>query len=105
MFEFEITKKGSYKKERLGIIHTKNGDIQTPAFAVVGTKATVKALTPKQVLESGAQVMLANTFHLYLEPGRDVVKKHGGFGPMAAWHGPTITDSGGSGVFSRSGVR
>ena len=100
MFEFEITKKGSYKKERLGTIHTKNGDIQTPAFAVVGTKATVKALTPKQVLESGAQVMLANTFHLYLEPGRDVVKKHGGFGPMAAWHGPTITDSGGFQAFS-----
>lgn len=101
-FSFEITKKSAEAPlARVGIIYTPHGDIQTPAFITVGTKATVKALTPEQVKESvGAQAVLANTYHLYLEPGDDIVAKHGGFAKMMGWNSPTFTDSGGFQVFS-----
>jgi len=85
---------------RAGIIHTPHGDIETPAYVTVGTKATVKSLTPEQVKSVGAQVVLANTYHLYLEPGDEVVKGAGGLHDFMNWHGPTITDSGGFQVFS-----
>ncbi len=85
---------------RAGIIETPHGVIETPAFVPVGTKATVKSLTPEQVADLGAQVILANTYHLYLEPGSDIVAKSGGFGAFMNWSGPTITDSGGFQVFS-----
>jgi len=85
---------------RAGILTTPHGDIQTPAFVTVGTKATVKSLTPEQVGDLGAQVVLANTYHLYLEPGDDIVHEAGGFGKFMNWHGPTMTDSGGFQVFS-----
>lgn len=85
---------------RAGIISTPNGDIQTPAFVVVGTKATVKGVTPEMLKNLGAQVALANTYHLYLEPGDDVVAAAGGFPKMMNWDGPTMTDSGGFQVFS-----
>lgn len=102
MFSFEITKKsGEAPLARVGIIHTPHGDIHTPAFITVGTKATVKALTSEQVRDAvGAQAVLANTYHLYLEPGDELVGKHGGFAKMMGWHGPTFTDSGGFQVFS-----
>lgn len=101
-FSFEITKKSSEASlARVGIIHTPHGDIHTPAFITVGTKATVKALTPEQVKDAvGAQVVLANTYHLYLEPGDEIVARHGGFPKMMGWHGPSFTDSGGFQVFS-----
>lgn len=85
---------------RAGVLTTPHGIINTPAFVTVGTKATVKALTPEQVAELGAQVVLANTYHLYLEPGDEIVRDAGGFGKFMNWAGPTMTDSGGFQVFS-----
>ncbi len=85
---------------RAGIIETPHGQIETPAFVTVGTKATVKSLNPEQVRDAGAQVVLANTYHLYLQPGDEAVKAMGGLNRMMNWHGPTMTDSGGFQVFS-----
>jgi queuine tRNA-ribosyltransferase len=101
-FSFEIEKKSSeVPLARAGIIHTPHGDILTPAFIAVGTKATVKALTVEDVEKYvGSQAVLANTYHLYLQPGEEIVKKHGGFAKMMNWQKPTFTDSGGFQVFS-----
>lgn len=101
-FSFEIIKKsGEAKLARAGVIHTPHGDIQTPAFIVVGTKATVKSLTVDDVKNLvGAEAVLANTYHLYLQPGDKTVLAHGGFATMMNWGGPTFTDSGGFQVFS-----
>lgn len=101
-FSFEIIKKSDEAKlARAGIIHTPHGDIETPAFITVGTKATVKSLTVEQIQDNvGAQCVLANTYHLYLQPGDELVAKHGGFAKMMGWTGPTFTDSGGFQVFS-----
>ncbi len=99
-FSFIITKKIEGNLARVGEIHTPNGIIKTPSFVTVGTKATVKALTPEMIHDLGAQVVLANTYHLYLEPGDEIVAKHGGFPNMMHWQGPTMTDSGGFQVFS-----
>lgn len=85
---------------RAGVIITPHGEIKTPAFVVVGTKATVKALTPGQVKSLGAQVVLANTYHLYLEPGEKVLQQAGGLHQFMNWMGPTMTDSGGFQAFS-----
>lgn len=98
--KFTIEKKLEGTLARAGVIETKNGIIQTPAFVTVGTKATVKALTAEQIRSLGAQVVLANTYHLYLEPGDALVARAGGFGPFMDWHGPTMTDSGGFQAFS-----
>ncbi len=97
---FTIEKEISGALGRAGKIETPHGVIETPAFVSVGTKASVKALTPEQILETGAQVVLANTYHLYLEPGDERVKKLGGLQKFMNWHGPTMTDSGGFQVFS-----
>ena len=99
-FSFEITKKMEGTLGRTGIITTPNGTIQTPSFVVVGTKATVKGITPEMLYDMGVQVVLANTYHLYLQPGDDIVKQAGGFPKMMHWQGPTMTDSGGFQVFS-----
>ena len=99
-FSFEIEKKMKKGLGRAGIIHTPHGDIKTPAFVTVGTKATVKALTPEMVNSLGAQVVLANTYHLYLQPGDELVKKAGGLHKFMNWDGPMMTDSGGFQVFS-----
>jgi queuine tRNA-ribosyltransferase len=113
-FSFEILTKSKEQEKgeeriplaRAGIIHTPHGDIETPAFITVGTKATVKALTVEEVeAYVGAQCVLANTYHLYLQPGDDLVAKHGGFAAMMGWKKdgktlPTFTDSGGFQVFS-----
>lgn len=96
---FKIEKKMS-GLGRAGVITTPHGDIKTPAFVTVGTKATVKALTPEMVRDLGAQVVLANTYHLYLEPGDELVRDAGGFAKFMNWKGPTMTDSGGFQVFS-----
>lgn len=98
--KFSIEKKLEGTLARAGTIETKNGVIQTPAFVTVGTKATVKALTAEQIRSLGAQVVLANTYHLYLQPGTEIVEKAGGFGPFMDWYGPTMTDSGGFQAFS-----
>ena len=98
--KFKIEKRLKGKLGRAGVLETLNGVIQTPAFVVVGTKATVKALTPEQVKDLGTQVVLANTYHLYLQPGDEIVAKSGGLGKFMNWQGPTMTDSGGFQVFS-----
>lgn len=85
---------------RTGVIHTPHGDIHTPAFIPVGTKATVKTLTPEQVRDTGAQAVLSNAYHLYLQPGPEVVDAAGGVAAFENWHGPTYTDSGGFQVMS-----
>ncbi len=98
--QFKILKEHKNGLARVGEIHTEHGVIQTPAFIPVGTKATVKSLTPEQIKTLGAQAVLANTYHLYLEPGEEIMKKAGGIQDFMNWHGPTITDSGGFQVFS-----
>ncbi len=85
---------------RTGLITTPHGDIRTPAFIAVGTKATVKAVTPVQVTEIGAQAVLANAYHLFLQPGPDIVDEAGGLAAFMGWSGPTFTDSGGFQVMS-----
>ncbi len=98
---FEIVKKMSGSLARAGVIHTPHGDIETPAFVPVGTKATVKSLKPEDLTEIvGAQVALANTYHLFLQPGDYILKEAGGLHSFANWDVPTITDSGGFQVFS-----
>ncbi|MEX0581385.1 MAG: tRNA guanosine(34) transglycosylase Tgt [Mycobacterium sp.] len=85
---------------RSGVIHTLHGDIRTPAFVAVGTKATVKAVLPETMRELGAQAVLANAYHLYLQPGPDIVAEAGGLGAFMNWPGPTFTDSGGFQIMS-----
>ncbi len=85
---------------RSGVIHTPHGDIRTPAFIAVGTKATVKAVLPETMAELGAQAVLANAYHLYLQPGPDIVAEAGGLGAFMNWPGPTFTDSGGFQIMS-----
>jgi queuine tRNA-ribosyltransferase len=99
-FSFEIHKELPNKLGRVGTIHTAHGDIQTPAFVAVGTKGTVKSLTPEEVSATGVQTIIANTYHLYLEPGDEEVKAQGGLHKMMNWHGPLLSDSGGFQVFS-----
>src|SRR6185369_4766051 len=99
--DFKIEKKLKNSLGRAGIISTLHGDIQTPAFVPVGTKATVKAMTPEEVRDLGAQIILANTYHLYLQPGDELVAKAGGLHKFMNWRrsdgsfAPMITDSGG----------
>lgn len=85
---------------RTGVIHTPHGDIATPAFIPVGTKATVKSVLPETMADLGAQAVLANAYHLYLQPGSDLVDEAGGLGSFMNWPGPTFTDSGGFQVMS-----
>lgn len=100
MFKFEIKKSLETGLGRAGIIKTPHGEIQTPAFIAVGTKATVKGLTVESLKEAGVQAVLGNTYHLFLEPGEKIVEKAGGLGKFMNWNGPTFTDSGGFQVFS-----
>ncbi|MBO6232750.1 MAG: tRNA guanosine(34) transglycosylase Tgt [Clostridia bacterium] len=91
---------------RRGVIHTPHGDIQTPVFMPVGTQATVKSVTPEELKdEIGAQIILANTYHLYLRPGQDLVKEAGGLHKFMNWDRPILTDSGGFQVFSLGDLR
>jgi queuine tRNA-ribosyltransferase len=99
--EFTIKAKVTDSLARAGIIETPHGSIETPAFIPVGTKATVKATTTDEVGgKVRAQAVLANTYHLYLQPGDDIIKKAGGLGTFMNWQGPTFTDSGGFQAFS-----
>lgn len=97
---FKIENKISKSLGRAGILATSHGSILTPAFVAVGTKATVKSLTPEEVVSTGSQVVLANTYHLYLEPGEKIVKEAGGLHKFMNWSGPMMTDSGGFQAFS-----
>lgn len=98
--KFKINSKDKKTKARAGVIKTPHGDIQTPAFVPVGTQGTVKAISPRDLKEAGAQIVLANTYHLHLRPGEDLISKFGGLSKWMSWNGPTMTDSGGFQVFS-----
>jgi queuine tRNA-ribosyltransferase len=99
-FSFDIESKLDGTLGRAGVIRTPHGIIETPAFIVVGTKAAVKAILPEQLQEIGTQAVLANAYHLYLQPGHKLVEKAGGLGKFMHWDGPTFTDSGGFQVLS-----
>lgn len=108
-FQFDVThqldKGGSFGTDgkplgRAGVIRTPHGEIRTPAFIPVGTKATVKAVLPESVSQLGGQAVLANAYHLFLQPGSDIVDEAGGLGAFMNWAGPTYTDSGGFQVMS-----
>ena len=99
-FSFTITSRLTGTLARTGVIETPHGRIETPAFIPVGTKATLKSLTPEQLAETGAQAVLANAYHLYLKPGSDIIDGAGGLHKFMNWTGPTFTDSGGFQVMS-----
>jgi len=98
--KFKLLKKDAKTAARRGTLETPHGVIETPIFMPVGTHAAMKAMTPEQVKESGAQIILSNTYHLHLRPGEDLVEKAGGLHKFMAWDGPILTDSGGFQVFS-----
>ncbi|RMG88478.1 MAG: tRNA guanosine(34) transglycosylase Tgt, partial [Chloroflexi bacterium] len=98
MFEFEIV--AQQGRARAGILHTPHGPLPTPVFAPVGTQGTVKAVPPRDLVEVGATLVLANTYHLHLRPGEDLVQELGGLHEFMRWNGPILTDSGGFQVFS-----
>lgn len=99
-FSFEVHARLEATQGRTGTITTPHGQIQTPAFIPVGTRATLKALTPEQLVDTGAQAMLANAYHLNLRPGSKIIDAAGGLGEFMNWHKPTFTDSGGFQVMS-----
>jgi len=103
MLKFDVEKKNGLA--RVGVIHTPHGDIHTPAFVGAATRATVKALTMKEMRELGSQAILANTYHLILRPSADLIKEAGGLAEFSSWHGPTFTDSGGFQIFSLPDVK
>jgi queuine tRNA-ribosyltransferase len=102
-FKFELS--GRDGRARAGVFHTPHGDLLTPVFAPVGTQATVKAVSPAQLSELGASLVLSNTYHLYLRPGADLVAEMGGLHQFMQWPGPMLTDSGGFQVFSLAQMR
>lgn len=99
-FSFKVNSRLDGTLARTGVISTPHGEIRTPAFIVVGTKANVKAMTPEMVEGVGAQAVLANAYHLYLQPGHELIEKAGYLGKFMNWSGPTFTDSGGFQVLS-----
>ncbi len=98
--DFTLLKKDSSSAARLGIVSTPHGEIETPIFMPVATHGAMKPLTPAQIHETGAQIILSNTYHLHLQPGEGLVKKAGGLHKFMAWNKPILTDSGGFQVFS-----
>ena len=102
---YELIKTCKQSGARLGRLHTPHGVIETPIFMPVGTQATVKAMTPEELKEIGSQIILSNTYHLYMRPGHDLVKEAGGLHKFMNWDRPILTDSGGFQVFSLSGLR
>lgn len=102
---YELIKTCKQSGARLGVVHTPHGSVETPAFMPVGTLATVKTMSPEELKEMGAQIILSNTYHLYLRPGSDVVEEAGGLHAFMNWDRPILTDSGGFQVFSLSKFR
>lgn len=102
---FELLHVCKQSGARLGVVHTPHGDIPTPIYMPVGTAATVKAMTPREMEEIGTKIMLSNTYHLHLRPGEDLVREAGGIHQFMDWHHPVLTDSGGFQVFSLAGIR
>jgi len=100
MFDFRITHQGNCGAERCGLLRTPHGEVETPVFMPVGTRGSVKGILPQQLVEAGVGMILANTYHLMLRPGAEVVEKLGGLHRFMGWKGPILTDSGGFQVFS-----
>jgi queuine tRNA-ribosyltransferase len=105
MMDFTIHKKDPSCRARTGTINTAHGRISTPVFMPVGTQGTVKALTPETVRELGAEIILGNTYHLYLRPGHELIRRAGGLHKFMNWRHPILTDSGGYQVFSLAMLR
>ena len=103
--KFEITKKSTKSKARVGKLYTPHGIVNTPAFMPIGTQGTVKAMTMRDINEIGAEILLSNTYHLYLRPGHELIREAGGLHKFMNWDKPILTDSGGFQVFSLSGMR
>lgn len=103
-FSFELIHTCKQSGARLGVLHTPHGDIQTPCYMPVGTQATVKAMTPRDLDEAGASIILANTYHLYMRPGHELVREAGGLHKFMHWDKAILTDSGGFQVFSLSAM-
>lgn len=100
LLKFTLEKESSESQARAGILHVQHGDIQTPVFMPVATQATVKGQTVESLKQTGTQILLANTYHLLLRPGREVFEKFGGIHRFMNWDGPVLTDSGGYQIFS-----
>src|SRR5580658_9960065 len=100
--EYELIRKDASSDARVGRVSTRHGSFDTPAFMPVGTQGSIKGLLPDHVAATGAQIILANTYHLMLRPGEDVVAQLGDLHKFMAWPGPILTDSGGFQVFSLS---
>ncbi|MFP4313698.1 MAG: tRNA guanosine(34) transglycosylase Tgt [Alphaproteobacteria bacterium] len=99
-FDFNIHYQDPQSRARLGTLKTPHGEIETPNYIFCGTKAAIKALSPAQMVEAQTDIILANTYHLMLQPGADLIEKMGGLHQFTGWHGPMLTDSGGFQVFS-----
>jgi queuine tRNA-ribosyltransferase len=102
---FKVVKKSSNSSARAGVLETAHGSIETPVFMPVGTRASVKAMSPLELEELGTQIILGNTYHLLLKPGHDIIRDAGGLHGFASWKHPILTDSGGYQVFSLSKLR
>lgn len=102
---FELLKKCPDTQARLGVLHTPHGTVDTPVFMPVGTRGSVKTMTPDEVESLGAEIILGNTYHLFLRPGMEIIGKAGGLHNFMAWKRPVLTDSGGFQVFSLSSLR
>ena len=102
---FDLVKKDAKTHARRGVVYTPHGDIQTPIFMPVGTQATVKAMTPRELTEIGSQIILSNTYHLHIRPGEDLIREAGGLHRFMSWDKPILTDSGGFQVFSLASLR
>jgi queuine tRNA-ribosyltransferase len=105
MFSFQVDHHDAHSRARTGRIKTAHGDFRTPVFMPVGTQGSVKALTPEDLQACGVEIILANTYHLYLRPGHDLVRRLGGLHPFMHWPGPILTDSGGYQVYSLGALR
>ena len=103
--KFELIKTCKQTGARLGKVHTPHGSFDTPAFMPVGTQASVKCTSPQELVEVGAQIILSNTYHLYMRPGEDIIKEAGGLHAFMNWKRPILTDSGGFQVFSLRDIR
>jgi len=104
-FRFEIIKKDSFSRARIGRVETDHGSFNTPVFLPVGTQGTVKSLTPEELVEIGVEAILANTYHLYLRPGHETIGRLGGLHTFIHWERPILTDSGGFQIFSLGSLR
>jgi queuine tRNA-ribosyltransferase len=104
-FSFELIKKDLQTSARLGKMVTPHGTVHTPAFMPVGTQGTVKSMRPEEIQNCGAQILLSNTYHLYLRPGHETIRRMGGLHSFMNWPGPILTDSGGFQVYSLAALR